>query len=100
MKVYPHLWLDSRAEQAMRFYTSVFEDVVAVFYQHAREFADDVRVRRGSSCYAIDAHSCRSATTGSTLAARRAGIRLAKSAVAPRSSTTAASVVGSVGLTP
>jgi predicted 3-demethylubiquinone-9 3-methyltransferase (glyoxalase superfamily) len=26
MKVYPHLWFESQAEEAMRFYTSVFKD--------------------------------------------------------------------------
>jgi predicted 3-demethylubiquinone-9 3-methyltransferase (glyoxalase superfamily) len=26
MKIYPHLWFESQAEEAMRFYTSVFKD--------------------------------------------------------------------------
>jgi predicted 3-demethylubiquinone-9 3-methyltransferase (glyoxalase superfamily) len=26
MKVYPHLWFESQAEEAMEFYTSVFKD--------------------------------------------------------------------------
>src|SRR5690606_30775624 len=55
---------------------------------------------RRSREFLIDAHSARNASTGSTLAARRAGTYAASNATARRSAGTAPNVIGSVGDTP